>query len=102
MNNLILLGFAVLYILLISIISQELGITNLAITPIVEPSAPDTGSVFSALVNIAVTAINLIWSFVQLITYQVDGIPVLMNTLIMTPLAFMIGYLFTRVIRGGG
>ncbi len=91
-----------MFLLLVGFISQELGITNLLITPLGDPTMPDTSNVFSALINIAVLAINMVWSFVQLMTYQVNGIPPAMNTFVMIPLAFMIGYVFLRVIRGGG
>lgn len=102
MNNLTLIALAVILTLLVSLISQELGITNLLIVRIDPPATPDTGNILTGLITVVATAINLIWSFVQIMTYQVNGIPTILNTFIMLPMSFMIGYIYIRVIRGGG
>lgn len=91
--------FIVFFLVLVSTISVELGLTT---TVIDKPASPQTpgGGILDSLTAIVTWTFNTIGSFIQLLTFQAD-LPPIINTLIMLPLSFGLLYLIVVIVRGG-
>lgn len=99
-NNLWSVIFIVFFLVLISTISTEIGLTTTVIKRPPVPHTPGGGGFLNSLYGITVWTFNTIASFFQLLTFQADLPPVL-NTLIFLPLSFGLLYLIVVIIRGG-
>lgn len=91
--------FIVFFLVLVSTIATELGLTA---TVIDKPATPRTpgGGILDSLTAIVTWTFNTIASFIQLLTFQAD-LPPIINTLIMLPLSFGLLYLIVVIVRGG-
>ena len=90
----------VAYLMLVSVIAQDIGLT----TAIIEPppddvDAPD-GGIFDALIGLSRWVFNSIGSFLQILTFQVE-VPTFINTLIILPITFGFFWLILALVRGG-
>lgn len=97
MWNVIIIAF---FFLTISLVAQSLGISTELISEPDVPEAPESEGFLDALFAVVRWTFNVIGTFFQLLTFQVD-IPVILNFIIITPLVFGILYLIVVVIRGG-
>lgn len=88
------------FLVLVSTISAELGLTSTVIDKPATPGAPGGGGVLDSLTAIVTWTFNTIGSFIQLLTFQAD-LPPIINTLIILPLSFGLLYLIVVIIRGG-
>jgi hypothetical protein len=101
----------ILYALIISQLSLQFGISQetwTAPTELETPTEDCNGFLCGLDAAIQAVLVPLRWTFnaiaviVTFMTYQVDGIPPLINTVIITPLGAGILWLAARIIRGGG
>jgi len=99
-NNIWTVIFIVFFLVLISTVANDLGITTDVISPPEIPDAPETSGFFDALTGVITWAFNTVGSFFQLLTFQAN-IPPVINSLIMLPLSFGVLYLIIVIIRGG-
>jgi hypothetical protein len=99
----------VLYGLLISQVSLQFGVTQeVWTTPsgLVEPTEDCSGFLCSINAAIQAVLVPLRWAFntvaviVALMTYQVEGIPALINTVIISPIGAGILWLTAKLVRG--
>lgn len=82
-----------------SVIALELGFTAPTITVQV-PSEP-TGGIIESLISIAAWVFNSAGSFVQLITFQVEGLPAAVSIIYLF-FSIVLLYMVLRLVRGGG
>jgi hypothetical protein len=91
----------IVFSIVIGAISNELGLTNVALATPGAPPEPSGG----ILANIF-GPLQYVWdaatAFFQIITYQVEGIPALISTMLILPLGITAVWLILRLIRGGG
>lgn len=105
MSNMWTVIFITFFMLAVSAFANEVGIASDTIPEPETPDAPEAeGGIFGGALDGLFAAIrwsfNTIGSLIQLMTFQVD-IPVIVNTLVITPMIFGILYLIIVVIRGG-
>lgn len=100
MNNTWTVIFIVFFLVLVSVMAGEVGITTTLIQPPDTPDAPEDAGFFEALSALARWTFNTVGNFFQLLTFQAD-IPPIINTIIMLPLTFGLFYLIIVIVRGG-
>lgn len=100
MNNMWSVIFIVFFMVTISVVAGDIGITSEVIETPERPEAPATGGPWEALTALATWTFNTLGSFFQLLTFQAD-LPTTINSLIMLPLTFGLFYLIVVIIRGG-
>ena len=88
------------FLVTISIVAGDIGITSDVLTPPERPEAPGGGGFFDALLATVTWTFNTIGSFFQLLTFQAD-LPNTVNSLIMLPMTFGVLYLIVVIVRGG-
>lgn len=107
MNKAMTIAALIIVITVVSIVSQEIGLTK---TWISLPSAPDPASLASSgwfwsfldtLGKIAQIGLNLISSLVQLMAFAYPA-PLIVKTIISSALDAYIIYVGVQLIRGGG
>lgn len=99
-NNVWTVIFIVFFLVLISTVAGDLGITADFIEAPETPERPENAGFFDALIAVATWSFNTIGSFFQLLTFQAD-LPAAINGLIMLPLTFGVFYLIVVIVRGG-
>ncbi len=99
-NNLWSVIFIVFFLVLVSTISAELGLTATVIDRPITPSPPGGGGFLDSLTSVITWTFNTVSSFFQLLTFQAE-LPPIINTLIMLPLSFGLLYLIIVIVRGG-
>ena len=87
----------VFFMLLISFIAQDIGLTSTTIEPPEKPQAPD--GVWETVKSAFTYTFNVIGSLVQLMTFQAE-LPTFINVLFIMPMSFGIFYLIVKLIRG--
>lgn len=100
--NAIILGVIVFVFTLLSLVSNELGITRPVFAlPSIADSPSGLVGILTSVIAPFLWVFNMIGAFVQLLTFQTTGIPVAANALIVTPLLVMLWYLIVKLIRQG-
>lgn len=94
------LTIIVFFFLTVSITAQSLGLSTEILTVPNEPSAPQQDGFLDALFAVVRWTFNIVGTFFQLLTFQVE-IPAILNFFIITPLVFGLLYIIIVVIRGG-
>jgi hypothetical protein len=94
------LGIIIAFSVVIGAISNEIGLTNNAIPTPGSPPEPGGGplaSIFGPLKYVwdAATA------FFAIITYQVEGVPALISTLMLGTIGVSVVWMILGLIRGG-
>lgn len=92
--------FIVFFLVVVSTVSLELGLTTTVIDMPSSPQTPGRGGILDSLTAVVTWTFNTIASFIQLLTFQAD-LPPIINTLIMLPLSFGLLYLIVVIVRGG-
>lgn len=98
----VIVGMLLLYAV-IGLLAGELGYTE----PVVHQSVPDSpesgGSIFDKIASVLAPltwAFNAVGSLFQLATFQVEGIPPLVNILIFTPMGGVLLFSGIKLARG--
>ena len=99
-----LVGIILIYTV-IGFIAQETGLTE-PIIDITTPDSPAGGGSFwdklSAALAPLMWAFNSMGSLLQLAAYQGEGIPPMVNTLIIAPLGMVVVFTVIKLVRGTG
>lgn len=99
-----------LYLIIITTVSTALGITQISIPDAFSvPEPTGSGGLFGGIVD-AIKAVVLpllyvfasLGGFIQLLTFQTQGIPPIVNTFLILPIVAGFFYLIVKLIRGGG
>jgi len=89
--------------LVVGFVGGELGITQNAVAEIVIEK-PESQGGFVDTINSIVAPFVIVWelltSFFQIITFQANGIPPTVNTIIFVPLSGAMGWLIVKAVRG--
>lgn len=99
-NNIWTVIIIVFFLVLISTVAGDLGITTDIIEAPEKPEVPESSGFIDDLAALTTWAFNTVGSFFQLLTFQAD-IPAVLNSLIILPLTFGVLYLIVVIIRGG-
>jgi hypothetical protein len=102
----------VFYVVLLSVVSVEFGLIQESWTtpPVPESPVSDAGGGFWGQVGAAIQSAlaplryvyNTVVAVLALMTYNVNGIPTLINIILITPVQLAILWLVIRLDRGGG
>lgn len=105
-GSFIIAGMMLIYLVL-GLVASETGLTEPLISnALTVPDAPDVNASF--LDKLAATLAPIAWAFnavgglFQLVTYQSDEVPPLVNTLIFAPMGFILLFTGIKLIRGSG
>lgn len=91
------LGFA----MLLGYLGQIVGLTQEAVTPwAIAPNEPGSGSFLSNILAPLVWVWTAANSFVQLITFQAEGVPASVVVFVFWPINAVFGFMFVKLIRG--
>lgn len=104
-NNAIMIAGIVIILIFVGFISTEVGLTSTTIEAPTGIESPSGGGIWGAITDALAPlswAVNAVGSLFQLFTFQAQGLPVLANAIIVTPMAFAVFYIVIKLIRGGG
>lgn len=106
MNPKLIAGLIVLY-LVIGYMAVELGFASPAVEPATEiPNSPEqAASLWDKIASILAPlgwAFNAVAGLFQLASFQTDGVPPMVNSLIFLPMGMVVLISGIRLIRGGG
>lgn len=96
MNEKIVIG-ASLAMLYIGYLCNQAGFTS----PMLSDALPKLEGWVSVF-NLAVYTVDSLSAFAQIITFQVQDMPVFLNTILFLPIAYGMSYLLFKLVRGGG
>jgi len=87
----------VAFMLLISFVANDVGLTADVISPPEEPKPPD--GLWDSVKSAFTYVFNVIGSLLQLMSFQAE-LPTFINVLFIMPMSFGIFYLIIKLIRG--
>lgn len=97
----------ILLYIVIGGVAAQVGITEpLVASATAIPEAPNTGGGLIGKISAALApigwAFNAVGGLFQLATFQAEGVPPLVNTLIFAPVGFLLLWTGIKLIRGTG
>ncbi len=101
MTSLRFVGILTLGLIVLGLVASDLGFTGAVIEAPTIPEPDDSGFLSGLLVPFRF-AWSLVSSLFQLLTFQMDGVPIMVQLLIGGPIDMMVGLLLIRIIRGSG